>query len=436
MDEAKPRTGAVRDAASRVAARVAARVAVLTRRPPPGPFRPEFWRSPLRGPRFTALMGLVLLVGMPLLFVTGLLSYAAYNPDLGGGNDHTPDKGLLGFWLFPWPTGPSWLYQVNQGVHVIGGFVLVPVVLAKLWSVIPKLFEWPPAKSVLHALDRVSLLLLVGSTLFQFATGVLDTQLAYLFPGSFYRLHFYGAWVFFAALVVHVTTRFAKMRRGLHGEGGEDLKARNPAPPTISRRGAVALVGAGSLTLFALTVGQVIGGPLRRTALLAPRGGADPGPGENGFQVNKPASLRGITAEETGERWRLRILGPGGREASLSRDELLALPQTRARLAIDCVEGWSTGDQDWSGVRLAELARLVDAEPDDMFVESLQRSGAFRAVYLRANQVRDPLSLLALNVNGAPLSADHGYPARVVVPNNPGVHQTKWVARLTLGRPA
>ncbi|MEV0992693.1 hypothetical protein AB0J17_37695, partial [Streptomyces sp. NPDC049949] len=54
--------------------------------PPPGPARPEFWRSPLRGPWLTAAFGLVLLFGITVLFVTGLLSYAAYNPDLAAVN--------------------------------------------------------------------------------------------------------------------------------------------------------------------------------------------------------------------------------------------------------------------------------------------------------------------------------------------------------------
>jgi DMSO/TMAO reductase YedYZ molybdopterin-dependent catalytic subunit len=46
---------------------------------------------------------------------------------------------------------------------------------------------------------------------------------------------------------------------------------------------------------------------------------------------------------------------------------------------------------------------------------------------LQANQVRNPDSLLALRVNGVNLSADHGYPARIIVPGLPGVHNTKWV---------
>ena len=41
--------------------------------------------------------------------------------------------------------------------------------------------------------------------------------------------------------------------------------------------------------------------------------------------------------------------------------------------------------------------------------------------------------MLALRVNGSDLSPDHGYPARVIVPAAPGVHNTKWVTSLTFG---
>jgi DMSO/TMAO reductase YedYZ molybdopterin-dependent catalytic subunit len=41
-------------------------------------------------------------------------------------------------------------------------------------------------------------------------------------------------------------------------------------------------------------------------------------------------------------------------------------------------------------------------------------------------------SMLALRVNGADLSPDHGYPARMVIPSAPGVHNTKWVRRIEL----
>ncbi|MFF5011552.1 molybdopterin-dependent oxidoreductase [Streptomyces phaeochromogenes] len=416
------------------------------------PSSPSFWRSPVRGPWFTSVLGVVLLAGITVLFVTGFLSYAAYNPGLSPVNDKTPDKGLLGFYLFPWPTDPHWLYRLNQGVHVTLGITLVPVLLAKLWSVVPRLFQLPPARSLAHALERISLLLLVGGVLFEFVTGVLNVQLDYLFPGSFYPLHFYGAWVFFAGFVVHAVLKtpaavrnLRRLREERAGEAGsrEDpaeavpsLVSPNPAAPTTSRRGALGLVGGGSLLLFGTTAGQNFDGPLRRTALLAPHGGADPGSGPGGFQINKTAASRGISAAETREDvWRLVLTGPSG-TVRLSRAELLELPLHSSALPIACVEGWSTGDQWWRGVRLRELAHLVGYDADlapDVMVESLQRHGAFRRAALRSNQVRDPRSLLALDVNGEPLTPDHGYPARIIVPAAPGVLNTKWVARMTFG---
>jgi DMSO/TMAO reductase YedYZ molybdopterin-dependent catalytic subunit len=404
------------------------------------PFSPAFWRSPLRGPWFTSVLGVVLLGGITVLFVTGLLSYAAYNPDLSPVNDKTPDKGILGFYLFSWPTDPHWLYRLNQGVHVTLGIVLIPVLLAKLWSVVPKLFTLPPARSVAHALERISLLLLVGGALFEFVTGVLNVQLDYIFPGSFYPLHFYGAWVFFAAFVVHAVLKTPAALRNLRqlrqpGEAESELTSPRPAEPTVSRRGALGLVGGGSLLLFVTTVGQNFDGALRRTALLAPHGGAEPGRGPSGFQINKTAAYAGIDrAETSAEAWRLVLTGRG-ETVRLSRADLLQLPLYSAALPIACVEGWSTSDQWWRGVRLRDLAALVGYDdPPDVFVESLQRRGAFRRAALRANQVADPRSLLALFVNGEDLTPDHGHPARIIVPAAPGVLNTKWVARMTFGK--
>lgn len=401
------------------------------------PTSPGFWRSPLRGPWFTSVLGLVLLVGVTVLFVTGLVSYAAYNPGLSRVNDMTPDKGILGFYLFAWPTGPVWLYRLTQGVHVTLGITLIPVLLAKLWSVVPRLFTLPPARSLAHALERISLVLLVGGGLFEFTTGVLNVQLDYVFPGSFYPLHFYGAWVFFAAFVAHAAlktpTAVRAVRRRRHEQS--DLVSPRPTAPTVSRRGALGLVGGGSLLLFLTTVGQSLGGPFRRTALLAPHGTADPGGGPNGFQINKTAAYAGVTAADTHEdAWRLVVTGRTG-TVRLSRAQLLQLPQHSASLPIACVEGWSTADQWWRGVRLRDLAALVgyEGDPPDVLVESLQRHGAFRRAALRANQVADGRSLLALYVNGEELSPDHGHPARIIVPAAPGVLNTKWVARLTFG---
>ena len=72
--------------------------------PLPGPFRDGFWRSPLRGPWFTAVLRVALLPGITLIFLTGLASYAAYNPNLapgrhcGGGANSGHKSGMQAHW--------------------------------------------------------------------------------------------------------------------------------------------------------------------------------------------------------------------------------------------------------------------------------------------------------------------------------------------------
>ncbi|GHF50187.1 hypothetical protein GCM10017566_24120 [Amycolatopsis bartoniae] len=373
----------------------------------------------MRGPWLTSVLGVVLLACLPVVLVTGLLDYVAYGPHQG----IPADVGLLHLPVFDWPTRPAWLFRLTQGLHVGLGLVLVPVVLAKLWSVIPKLFAWPPISSPAQALERLTLLLLVGSILFEIVTGVLNIQYDYAFGFSFYTGHYLGAWVFLASFIAHVALKLPTAVRALRGSRADE-KAEDPAPATMSRRGALATVGGGVLLVGVLTAGQTIGGPLRDLAFLLPRG-RQPGDGPNGFPVNRTAAAARVVV---GEDWRL-TLGA----LNLTRDELLALPQHTARLPIACVEGWSTV-QTWTGVPLRDLAKLAGvSEPESALVTSVEQ-GPFAQAILNAGQVADPDAVLALRVNGADLSPDHGFPARIIVPALPGVRCTKWVRSIEFRR--
>ncbi len=410
-------------------------------RPPPGPFRRTFWRSPLRGPWLTAVLGLTLLIGLPIVIVTGLLSNDAYQPGLGGNGLGRSIGGPLDLYLFGWPTRPAWLYALTQGLHVTVGLALFPVVLAKLWSVIPRLFEWPPVRSPSHALERLSLALLVGGALFEFVTGILNIQYWYAFPFVFTQAHYYGAWVFIGAFLVHVTLKFGTMRSSLstraavltpsHGNphadpGGASLVAASPAPESMSRRALLATVGAGSLLLLLQGAGQSIGGSFRWLAFLLPRGRTRSGP--LGFPVNKTWAASGIAPPTVRGGWRLHLSGE--RSISLTREQLLALPQHSYDLPIACVEGWST-TQRWTGVRLRDLAALSGRTGSSTVTTVSLERGTYGHASLGHEQVADPRSLLALRVNGVELSLDHGYPARVISPAVPGVHCTKWVSTMT-----
>lgn len=142
----------------------------LERHRPRGVDRLSRWRSPLRGPWLTSIFGAILLATLPLVIITGLLDYIVYGPRFG--QAIPTDVGWLHLPVFDWPTRPAWLFQLTEGLHVVLGIVLIPVVLAKLWSVIPTLFAWPPARSIAQVLERLSLILLVGGILFEMVTGV------------------------------------------------------------------------------------------------------------------------------------------------------------------------------------------------------------------------------------------------------------------------
>ena len=416
----------------------------LDQHPPPGLQRATRWRSPLRGLWLTSVLGSVLLIVLPVVTITGLLSYIAYGPQFG--QAIPGDVGWLTLPTFDWPTDPSWLYRLNQGLHVGLGLILIPIVLAKLWSVIPRLFTWPPSRSIAQVLERLSLLMLVGGILFEIITGVLNIQYDYIFGFSFYTAHYYGAWVFIAGFVIHIAVKLPRMWAGLRSMSlrnvlrtnradtrpepyePDGLVAAEPGPATISRRGALALVGGGAVFMAVITAGQTIGGFTRQAALLLPRG-LSRGTGPNDFAVNRTAASARITGDLIGEQWRLTLTG-GPRPVVLDRSMLNAMAQHTARLPIACVEGWSTTET-WSGVPLRELARLAGVpEPKSAFVRSVERRGAFNRATLQANQVTHPDSLLALRVNDADLSPDHGFPARIIVPALPGVHNTKWVGSI------
>jgi hypothetical protein len=164
-----------------------------------GPFDPGSWRSPLRGPWLTSVLAVGLLVGvlvgLLVVAVTGLLSYAAYDPELGDSNDRTPQAGLLRVYatLFDRPTSPVWLYRVTQGLQVLLGLALIPVVLAKLWSVAPKhvrvaagQLRRAGAGAGEHPADR-------RQHPVPDLTGVMNIQYDYAWGFSFYTGHFYAA---------------------------------------------------------------------------------------------------------------------------------------------------------------------------------------------------------------------------------------------------
>jgi hypothetical protein len=366
-----------------------------------GPFRPDAFAP--RSTRLTSTLGLLLGVAFGICFLTGLLSHVIQHPPPW-------------FW---WPSRPAGLYRVTQGVHVATGLASIPLLGAKLWSVYPRLFAWPPARTLVHAAERGSVALLVAGGLFQLASGLLNIARWYTpMPFFFTTGHYWVAWLTIGALLIHIAVQLPVVREALTRR----------APPDAGRRQVLlgAGVAAGLITLT--TVGETVR-PLSGLAVLAPR---RPTIGPQGLPVNKTALGAGVRASASDPAYGLVVIGPAG-PMRLDLAALNALPQHTVVLPIACVEGWSASAT-WIGVRLRDLVTMAGADPGRAFVlvESLEAGGHYRTSTVEPPLTADPFTLIALRLRGDVLHLDHGYPARLIAPNRPGVLQTKWVGRLTV----
>jgi DMSO/TMAO reductase YedYZ molybdopterin-dependent catalytic subunit len=392
---------------------------------------PADFRSPLHDQRVLARLGACLGGCLVTCFVTGLISHYQQHPVA---------------WL-PLGSDPAWGYRVTQGLHVVTGTAMLPLLLAKLYAAYPRLFT-RPVRSIAFALEKLGIAVLIAATAFQLITGLTNVAQWYPWGFGFTGAHQAVAWLAFGGLAVHVAVSLPVIRTALTApladadqdapladadqdtdqDAASDVAGVEYTDPNgRTRRGFLLAVAAvtGGVTL--LTAGQTVY-PLRRFALLAPR---RPDVGPQGLPVNRTAIAAGVTAELTGPRWRLELIGPDGARA-LTRAELAALPQHRVDLPIACVEGWSA-QASWTGVRIRDLVRLVGGEPHHTVrVESLEQHGGYQTTTLPAAWADDPRTLLAMQLNGETLELDHGSPARLIAPNRPGVLQTKWIRRLTV----
>lgn len=374
------------------------------------PTTPRLFTSSLRDERTAAVLGLALGVSFTVCFVTGVLSHLIQDPPS---------------W-FQWPSRPAGLYRVTQGVHVATGLAAIPLLLAKLWVVYPKLFAWPPFTSVAHLIERLAIFPLVAGGVFELFTGLADTHLWYPWPFNFRSAHYWVAWITIGALVIHLGAKWTTTRAALFRRDAPDARDRGGRTSAFDRRTFLATVfaTAGAVTVF--TVGQTVS-PLRKLALLAPR---RPDTGPQGFPVNRTAATAGVVQTARSPDYRLAVEGKVRTPLTFTLDELHGLPQHEATLPISCVEGWST-TQRWRGVRVRDLLERAGAASDaEVRVQSLQRRRAYRTSDLNRWHAHDPDTLLALAVNDETLDIDHGYPLRLIGPNRPGVMQTKWVTRL------
>lgn len=396
-----------------------------------GTTRPRRWprfTSSLRSTAVTARIGRVLGIALGICFVTGLLSHYQYHP---------------WSWL-PEPASPVFLYRVTQGVHVATGTASIPLLLIKLWSVYPNLFRWPPARSVTHALERLSVAVLVSSALVQLVTGFLNALDWYPWPWSFVPVHRFLGYVLIGSILLHIAVKLPDIKYGLKTkvalgdvltekswQENPDAYSNNdnthvppPAPEGLSRRGVLIATGAGVGLVVATSIGQTVT-PLAPIGLLATRQ-AKKGP--QGVPVNRTADQARVRELALSPTYTLQVTGP--KPFTLTLAELEALATHTKSFPISCVEGWSVGAH-WQGVRLIDIVKRAGGSADSRVrVVSLEPKGSYNRSYVDGPQVAE--ALLATHLHGDRLHIEHGYPLRLIAPDRAGVLNTKWLTRVEI----
>ena len=125
------------------------------------------------------------------------------------------------------------------------------------------------------------------------------------------------------------------------------------------------------------------------------------------------------------EKFELRIFGLVEDEKAFSWDEFMALPQTSSRSDIHCVTTWSKFDNDWVGVKFTDLQALVRVKPEAQHVVFHSYGGYTTNVPL--SELQGPQNMLVHTHNGQPLTVDHGWPLRGLVPNLYFWKSAKWI---------
>jgi DMSO/TMAO reductase YedYZ molybdopterin-dependent catalytic subunit len=129
--------------------------------------------------------------------------------------------------------------------------------------------------------------------------------------------------------------------------------------------------------------------------------------------------------------WKLRIDGLVQEPQELTFTQLQALPRAQQVSDFHCVTGWSVPGVQWAGVRFSDLLAAAKPLPEAQAIEFISAEEPYVDT-LTMQQAAAADAMLAYEMDGKPITREHGAPVRVVMPRMYGYKGTKWVARLRL----
>lgn len=152
----------------------------------------------------------------------------------------------------------------------------------------------------------------------------------------------------------------------------------------------------------------------------------------NGF-ATPTSSLYGHYLADKFRSYRLVVDGLVDRKATFTLAELRAMPLETQITRHDCVEGWSVIGK-FRGVKLADVLAMVKPQHGARYVifhcMDVDDTGTPYYESLSMDQAAHPQTILALDLNDAPIDPDHGAPVRLKIPTQLGYKSAKWVNRI------
>jgi DMSO/TMAO reductase YedYZ molybdopterin-dependent catalytic subunit len=128
--------------------------------------------------------------------------------------------------------------------------------------------------------------------------------------------------------------------------------------------------------------------------------------------------------------WTFRVFGEVENELELSWEQFSELPPSTNVQDIHCVTRWSRFDMQFEGVHWNELAKLARPKPAARFAIAHAEAGFTSNVPLPF--LEEAKALLATHADGAPLTPEHGYPLRLVIPGKYFWKSAKWLRGIEL----
>ena len=142
-----------------------------------------------------------------------------------------------------------------------------------------------------------------------------------------------------------------------------------------------------------------------------------------------PVLTYGDVPEVDLSTWRMRVWGLVGKEVELDWAQFCTLPWVEVNADFHCVTQWSSLDQTWEGVWVADLLELAGIDPAARHIMAHCFGDYTTNLPL---DVALSEGLLAHKQNGSEMGKDHGWPLRLIIPSRYGWKSAKWVNGIEL----